>query len=147
MRDARKIHVVGFSLGTSPATRVCKEMPNRVCSLVLAAPFCTILSAGFRAVNFLVRAPLGVIKLIGFGTNDPFKTIEFAEHVTAPVLVVFSSRDEVVTTTETSRLIRKFKTSDRNKFVEVNAPSHNDVMGCRETRNEIINHIKRCRNI
>lgn len=96
MVDARRIAVVGRSLGSGVAVQVAKERP--VHSVVLITPYDSILAIAkkrFRAMP------------IEYMLRHRFESIKYAPSLTAPTYVLRASEDDVVPHSHTDELVAK----------------------------------------
>ncbi|MBQ5965454.1 alpha/beta hydrolase [Massilia sp. ZL223] len=96
MVDARRIAVVGRSLGSGVAVQVAKERP--VHSVVLITPYDSILAIAKRRFRAMP---------IEYMLRHRFESIKYAPSLTAPTYVLRASEDDVVPHSHTDELVAK----------------------------------------
>lgn len=92
------VMVVGRSLGTSLAIQLAAE--EQVSRLVLITPFESILTIAQRTMPFL---PMRLL------FRDTYQSWKYAPRVTSPTLIIAGSHDELVTMSDTQRLLQAFR--------------------------------------
>lgn len=104
----------GESLGTAVATRLSLQRPVR--SLVLEAPFTSVVDVGMLSWGFL---PLKYVMV------DQYRTIEHIAQVRVPLLVVHGARDRVIPVGQARHLYTKARGPKR--LVILPRGDHNDL--------------------
>lgn len=94
--DARRIAVVGRSLGSGVAVQVAKQRP--VHSVVLITPYDSILALAKRKFRVMP---------IEYMLRHRFESIKFAPALTAPTYVLRAASDDVVPHSHTDQLVAK----------------------------------------
>jgi dienelactone hydrolase len=94
--DARRIAVVGRSLGSGVAVQVAKERP--VHSVVLITPYDSILAIAKRKFRVMP---------IEYMLRHRFESIKYAPALKAPTYVLRAERDDVVPHSHTDQLVAK----------------------------------------
>jgi dipeptidyl aminopeptidase/acylaminoacyl peptidase len=94
--DARRIAVVGRSLGSGVAVQVAKERPAR--SVVLITPYDSILAIAKRKFRVMP---------IEYMLRHRFESIKYAPSLKAPTYVLRAASDDVVPHSHTDQLVAK----------------------------------------
>lgn len=85
--DKSRIAVMGYSLGTGPATYVASRYP--VCGLILIAPYDRLLNVYNQFVD-IFHGPLALL------ARSNFNSIDYAREVAVSPLVIASTGDEII---------------------------------------------------
>ncbi|KAH7292290.1 hypothetical protein KP509_29G060700 [Ceratopteris richardii] len=129
--ETTKVVVFGRSLGGAVATALVKNNPGKVAALILENTFTSILdmagvmfpllkwfigghgSNGLGIMNFLVRSPWNTLNIIG--------------NVSAPVLFLSGSQDEMIPPAHMKRLYDAASLNTRTLFIEFADGMHMDT--------------------
>lgn len=111
----QKIVVVGRSLGSGVAVRLASVRP--VARLVLVTPYDSLQKLAAKQFPYI---PVRWLLL------DKYESWRYAEHVTAPTLIVAAEHDEIIPRTNTEALYRRFHTGVAT-FKMVAGASHNSI--------------------
>jgi len=113
-KGARRVFLVGHSLGTGPATFVAAN--RSVSALFLEAPYSSTADVAAD------RYPFAPVKLL-FKHDIPTK--DFIGNVTVPIQIMHGTRDRVIPPKFGQKLFQRAKTTDG--FIEVEGARHNLV--------------------
>ena len=117
----KKIYVIGYSIGTGPATYVASK--HDVQKLALLAPYSNMTDEFNTKINIFY----GPVKILN---RNNYESDKYAENVKNPVLIVASKKDEVIP----YRLSEKLKGHFSNvTFETLDGKSHNDVVSDTKT--------------
>jgi dipeptidyl aminopeptidase/acylaminoacyl peptidase len=122
--DARRIAVLGRSLGTGVAIQLAAERPVR--ALVLVTPYDSLLAlARRRARGLPVRYLL----------RHRFESIKYAPMVTAPTYVLRAEADRVVPRRHTDRLVQHMQAICHDEVIP--GSNHSGILGQKDTKARI----------
>lgn len=114
--------IIGRSLGSSLATFVASQRPDRVTALVLLTPFDSIVEVAAHHYPYLpVRWLL----------KDKYESWRWAPRVRVRTLIVEAGRDEVVPHESTERLLQCFPRGQAT-LLRIDDADHNSVDSCPE---------------
>lgn len=111
--NENNIVVIGFSIGTGPATKLASDNNPRL--LILKAPYYNLPD--------LVHAYYKIIP--SFLIKYRFMTNEFIKEVKSPVVIFHGDRDEVIYKGSSDKLKKLFKAGDRLIILE--GQKHNNI--------------------
>lgn len=118
--EHRQIVVVGRSLGSGVAVHLASLRP--VARLVLVTPYDSLQELAAR------QFPLFPVRWL---LLDKFESWKYAQHVTAPTLIVAAEHDEVIPRSSSEGLYRRFRAGIAS-FKVVAGASHNSISESRE---------------
>ena len=129
--DSNRIVVMGYSLGTGSAVYLAANRP--VAGLILIAPFAN----GYDLYNNVLPIFFGPMRLL---VRQKFPSDKYAPHVTCPVLIIASRKDELIPFSSSQRLSKLF--SGNVDFMVLNNARHNDIFQVREVFNRVQSFLK-----
>jgi pimeloyl-ACP methyl ester carboxylesterase len=113
--EHQSILVVGRSLGTGVATYLASVRP--VTRLVLVTPYDSLVAVASKHYSFFP---------VRWLMRDKFESWRYAEHVTAPTLIIAAQFDEVIPAANTKALLPHFRPGLASMKVIAGA-SHNSI--------------------
>lgn len=113
--DHQTIVVVGRSLGSGVAVHLASARP--VARLVLVTPYDSLQEIAAQQFPYF---PVRWLML------DKFESWRYAEHVTAPTLIVAAEHDEIIPRTNTEALYKRFRAGVA-RFKVISSTSHNTI--------------------
>jgi pimeloyl-ACP methyl ester carboxylesterase len=114
--DADKIYVFGRSLGSGVAVQVAAQRP--VAGVVLVAPFDSLVEVGKRHYPFL---PVNLL------LRHRFDSIAAAPKISAPLLCIVASGDEIIPAEHSKRLYDAW--GGEKRWVALDGAGHNSTDG------------------
>lgn len=111
--DESKIIVLGYSIGTAPATKIAAT--NRPKSLILQAPFYSLTDMMKHLYPII---PVFILKY-------KFETNKFVKECTMPIVIFHGNLDEVIYYNSSVKLKELIKESDR--LITLNGQGHNGM--------------------
>ncbi len=121
----RPLIVAGWSLGAAVAIQVAAGRPDRLDGLVLMSPWTRLIDvASAHAPAFLVRLLV----------RERYDSLEAAERVACPVLVVHGTEDEIIPVEQGERLAAAL--GGRARWVSVAGVGHGDLLDRAEVWDE-----------
>jgi hypothetical protein len=114
--DARRVVLVGRSLGSGVATHVAAERP--VAGVVLISPYDSMAAVGQRHYPWL---PVGLL------LKHPFDAASRAPGIRVPLLAIAGGRDGIIPPAHSRKLFEAW--GGPKRFVELGEASHNDLSG------------------
>jgi len=114
--DAKRIVLVGSSLGSGVATHVAAQRP--VAGAILISPFDSMTEVGRRHYPWL---PVGTL------LKHPFDSASRAPEIRAPLLAIAGGRDGIIPPVHSKRLFDAW--GGPKRWVEIPQAGHNDISG------------------
>jgi uncharacterized protein len=127
--DAKRIRVLGRSLGSGVATYLATQRP--VERMVLVSPYDSI-----RAV---AQAAFPVVP-VGLLLRHPFDSLARAPQVKVPALFVVGAQDTLIAPTHSRRLFEAW--GGAKVWVEDPAADHNSILGGRVARERVSDYLR-----
>ena len=112
-----RVIVVGYSLGTGPATWLASRYPLDM--LLLHAPYCSMADMAGHTVPIWPILPNCLLRY-------PLPTNEWIRQVKAPIVLFHGDRDGVIPYSSSVRLKALLKPNDQ--FITINGSGHNDLL-------------------
>lgn len=121
-----KIVIMGYSIGTGPATYLASK--KNACGLILLAPYDRMQSIYNKHIDMFY----GPLKFL---IRYQFDSIEYAKDVEEPTQIITSKSDEVINYTLAENLSKKFR--DARKILVLENEKHNDYFSSAEAMEKI----------